>query len=266
MHPIKMVIADLDGTLLPPDGKIPEAAVNIINSLEERKVLFGIFTGRSPADAMEALRLGTCGFVEGLKLTAPCAFCNGAVAYLGGRELFCESFAAKSVRGLAASALSFGFSVAAVIGMDEYELRNELPSGYEGFLPLKKLSDLDDAARLLQLRIYSSRRELHLLEKELRDVSEHMSVSLYADRGCEITARNASKAAALARVCDISGISANNVLAVGDNVNDISMLKGAGMGIAVANAEALVKSAAAYTTSAAYTDGVLEALRCFVLS
>jgi len=52
-------------------------------------------------------------------------------------------------------------------------------------------------------------------------------------------------------------------MAIGDDVNDIGMLRCAGIGVAVNNAETVVKQAAGYVCSASNTAGVLEAIARF---
>lgn len=55
------------------------------------------------------------------------------------------------------------------------------------------------------------------------------------------------------------------MLAVGDNENDLQMLKAAGVGAAVANASEKVKETADYVCSNGYTQGVIEAIQKFVM-
>lgn len=55
------------------------------------------------------------------------------------------------------------------------------------------------------------------------------------------------------------------MLAVGDNENDLEMIRAAGIGAAVANASAAVKRAADYVCDRGYTDGVTEVISKFVM-
>ena len=54
-------------------------------------------------------------------------------------------------------------------------------------------------------------------------------------------------------------------MAFGDGGNDISMLKAAGVGVAMGNASDDVKSHAAYVTTSASEDGIANALKHFGL-
>ena len=76
----------------------------------------------------------------------------------------------------------------------------------------------------------------------------------------EAVPANASKGAALRRLCDALGLRAADVVAVGDGANDIEMLRWAGTGIAMAHAPAAVRATAAVVTKGNDEDGVALAL------
>ena len=61
------------------------------------------------------------------------------------------------------------------------------------------------------------------------------------------------------------GIPVNQVMAVGDGENDIEMLELAGLGVAMGNANAHVKSIANVSTKSNDEDGVAEAVEKYVL-
>jgi hypothetical protein len=62
------------------------------------------------------------------------------------------------------------------------------------------------------------------------------------------------------------GISLGAVLAIGDGVNDVSMLKVAGVGVAMAGAPRVVLQAAGYQTASNEHDGVALALNRFIFN
>ncbi|WP_281252496.1 HAD family hydrolase [Oceanobacillus timonensis] len=76
----------------------------------------------------------------------------------------------------------------------------------------------------------------------------------------EINAKGVNKAKALKTVCKLKGISLDNVLAVGDSLNDISMIKESGYGVAMGNAQPDVKKAADWITESNIKDGVAQIL------
>jgi len=61
------------------------------------------------------------------------------------------------------------------------------------------------------------------------------------------------------------GINREEIIAIGDNENDISMIEYAGLGIAMGNAEEILKRAADHVTGDYQEDGVAEAIEKFIL-
>lgn len=81
----------------------------------------------------------------------------------------------------------------------------------------------------------------------------------------EILPATVSKASALAWLVDEIGYTAAETIAVGDERNDIEMLKWAGIGVAMGNARDEVKRVADYVTKDVQNDGCAHAIESFVL-
>jgi hypothetical protein len=77
--------------------------------------------------------------------------------------------------------------------------------------------------------------------------------------------RDASKKNALARLCADFQIPPERVLAIGDSRNDVPMLRWAGTGVAMGNAQAEVKESVRYVTGTNAQDGVATAIDKFAL-
>ncbi len=58
----------------------------------------------------------------------------------------------------------------------------------------------------------------------------------------------------------------DQVLAVGDSLNDLAMIQAAGCGVAMGNAQELVKESADWITDTNEADGVAKAIRYWVLN
>ena len=81
----------------------------------------------------------------------------------------------------------------------------------------------------------------------------------------EINAEEATKGNALLWLADYLGIPREETMAFGDGENDISMLKAAGIGVAMGNASDQIKEAADEVTLTNDQDGVAAAIRNWVL-
>ncbi|EPN3663309.1 sugar-phosphatase [Enterococcus hirae] len=82
----------------------------------------------------------------------------------------------------------------------------------------------------------------------------------------EVLNKEASKGAAVANLAQHLGIDQDEIMAIGDNENDLSMIEYAGLGVAMGNAVPLVKEAANVVTKTNEEHGVAEAIKTYVLS
>ena len=81
----------------------------------------------------------------------------------------------------------------------------------------------------------------------------------------EIMNKNASKGNALAKLADHLGLNKDEVMAIGDNENDLTMLEYAGIGVAMKNAIPIVKEVADVETASNDEDGVALVVEQYVL-
>lgn len=77
----------------------------------------------------------------------------------------------------------------------------------------------------------------------------------------DITSSDADKSNGLARMAEFLGLDISETMAFGDGGNDISIIRKAGVGIAMGNAGDNVKAAADYITTSVDDDGIRNALR-----
>lgn len=81
----------------------------------------------------------------------------------------------------------------------------------------------------------------------------------------EVTHPNATKGNALAALCRLTGIPQENTMALGDSGNDETMLRAAGLGVAMGNAPEFVKAAADVVTETNTDDGAAIAIETYAL-
>jgi Cof subfamily protein (haloacid dehalogenase superfamily) len=80
----------------------------------------------------------------------------------------------------------------------------------------------------------------------------------------EIMHEHASKWAAVKQIAERYDIAPEQVMAIGDHENDLSMITQAGIGVAMGNGPAHVRAQAPYVTGSVHEDGVAQALERFV--
>ena len=82
----------------------------------------------------------------------------------------------------------------------------------------------------------------------------------------EIMPKGVDKAASLERLLECTGIKREEMIACGDGFNDLSMIQFAGLGVAMENAQPLVKQSADFITTSNDEDGVAKVVEQFLLN
>lgn len=101
-------------------------------------------------------------------------------------------------------------------------------------------------------------------EEELAEiVGNRMDVFRSAPFFIELVPKGIDKAQSLIRLLELIGLSTNDMIAFGDGYNDLSMLKLAGVGVAMANAVPEVRAEADFITKSNEEDGVAFAIEKF---
>ncbi|WP_205471764.1 Cof-type HAD-IIB family hydrolase [Nocardioides sp. SYSU D00038] len=253
----RLVATDLDGTLLHSDGTITDRTREVLRALDEREVPVVFVTGR-PVRWMEHLFEEVGGV--GLAILS-----NGALVYDVAARRVLETTPLEREPGLDLAEVLRAAVPGIVLAVETGTgLRLE-----EGFLdvdrvpegtPTGPLADVWDepAVKLLA-------RHPELADDALRDavteaVGETATPTWSMSGLVEISARDVTKAAALARVASRLGVEAADVVAFGDMPNDLPMLAWAGTSYAMANAHDSVKEVATHVAPAHDDDGVATVL------
>ena len=107
---------------------------------------------------------------------------------------------------------------------------------------------------------------LHMIEALGGQARINMLINKsYQGHILEVLPASVSKWTALQQLAAREGIMPADIIAVGDDENDIDMLRHAGLGIAMGNATETVKAAADHVTGSNAEDGLVQAIERFVL-
>ena len=119
---------------------------------------------------------------------------------------------------------------------------------------------------LQKLQLYFEDMDLRARElKELPGRFPELSISSSVPFNIEINAKAATKGQAMLALCRILGIRPEESMALGDGTNDLDMIRNAGVGVAMENAQPSLKSRADYITDTNDNDGVAEVIEKFIL-
>jgi Cof subfamily protein (haloacid dehalogenase superfamily) len=285
---IKLLALDLDGTLLDSRGQIPDFNRDAIRAAEDRGVLVTIATGRRYRDARPV-------GLE-LELNAPLITHNGALLkYADSLETVAVSLlhpdtsaeilrVGKAFGGdalLSADPDGKGTLYYDRVSDDNFPLQkylnwSESLHGNDAHNAVSHVDDLNSVLGDTQVIhiSFSGRCErmaemADFLEDELGETVTLLS-TVYPVRDftlIDILPPDASKGIGLEKLAALNGLTAEHVMAMGDNFNDLEMLEFAGTPVIMGNADpSLLERAEFYTTVSNDESGVAAAIERFILN
>ncbi|WNQ12620.1 Cof-type HAD-IIB family hydrolase [Paenibacillus aurantius] len=243
MGPYKLLALDMDGTLLTEEKKIsPENSEWIYKAIEAGvTVMFA--TGRGVQTIQP--------YVEELKLESPMVSVNGSEVYRAPGDLLQRHIMKQE-------------------WMDRlYAMAVENDTWYwayavEGLYNKDKWTDDYTSKTWLKFGFFTEDKEvLQKIRGELEDMALFEITNSHPDN-LEINPRGISKASGIMEVCNLLGIKMEEVIAMGDSQNDLTMIKSAGLGVAMGNAQEEVKLAADVVTVMNDEHGVARIIREYI--
>ncbi len=270
MENIKLVAIDLDETLLRSDLTISGHTREALRQVRARGVAVTICTGRMFRSAQP--------FAEQLGFDIPLITYGGALIKnaRSGEVLYYRLLETEVARQVIRFGRERGIQVNYYLlnGADDdlyAELITRWGENYDSFarVPLYRVADLEtllDTSNPLKLLLIEDGPAIDGILLELRGmIGEQAHLAKSKPRFLEVDHPEATKGRALHELADWMQIDRSQVMAIGDNFNDLEMLEFAGLGIAVANAPAEVQACADHVTASNNEDGVALALERFVL-
>jgi len=107
---------------------------------------------------------------------------------------------------------------------------------------------------------------LRRIEEDYNDLAPQMDVSYSSNRFIEFNHTGVNKGTGLMSLAGMLGVKTEETIAIGDNFNDLSMIKAAGLGVGVANSIEGIKKDCDYITKASNDEGaVAEVIEKFIL-
>ncbi|MBM7561101.1 Cof-type HAD-IIB family hydrolase [Fusibacter tunisiensis] len=267
----KLIVSDIDGTLLRNDKSISDHTKNTIFKAIEDGHIFAIATGRMHgAGKIITQTLDYNGYLIS---------CNGAVVkHLKTGELLQaielpKETAHAVVKICKKYDVYFHFYDIETIYA---ERREHLAKGYaDGMAELPEafkfnvvfesdLSGFVDKVPIYKIGLYSEHPEI--FQKVMQEINLISGVQTCKSltTSFDVMAEGVSKATGIEAIRNHYNIPVENVIALGDNENDMDMVKYAGVGVAMGNATEALKAVADFVTKDNESDGLVYALERFV--
>lgn len=280
---IKLIASDMDGTLLNTQMLISEQNVQAIQKANEQGIEFMVATGRNRQEALSAL--------EEAGIQCAMITLNGAQVFdKDGRSLFTVAipkdetlrildlldeneiyYEVSTSTGIYSESQakrieSFASVLADHLEHITYKMAITMASANLKLLSINYVKSIrevleDEDLEVLKIICFSIKgpKVLGPVGKKV-DALGNVVVTSSGSNNIEINHKNAQKGIALAHVAKDRGIDLADVMAIGDNFNDASMLQLAGVSFAMGNAEIEVKEYAKYVTDTNLDDGVGKAI------
>lgn len=262
---IRLVLADVDGTLLTDDKILTEPVVAAAQALRAAGIWLAIISARPP----RGMRM----LVDALDITMPLCGFNGGVIVAPDFSVVCQHLLSPEIARSAVSLLGArNMQVWVFVGRDWLVRDADGPYvGFEqrtvGFAPT--VATDFDAALDHPAKIVGVSRDfagLAQCEGEVRAALDgQASVVRSQPYYLDITHPLANKGAALSAIAELSMIAPDEIAAIGDGHNDVAMFERSGLSIAMGNASDAVKARANLVTASNADDGFATAVRQILL-
>lgn len=249
---IKMIVTDLDGTLLKDDKSISTYTENIIKQLRSRGILFIVATAR-PIRAVKT-------FLPRIKYDAA-VFHNGAVVM--DHEILLKNLGIKNPREIVNSILDDNPNYKIAVESNDVMYSNFNAGEIWPGVDYIKTFDFKELKNSYAEKIIVNACPMEEMNQLMKYIPDDLYLLPSENRIITIHNIQSTKMNGIKALAECYDISPSQIVAFGDDYNDIDMLRLCGIGVAVENALPDVKKAAKEITESNEQDGVAKWLERF---
>jgi Cof subfamily protein (haloacid dehalogenase superfamily) len=274
---VKLLALDLDGTLLNSDHRISERNAQAVRRAQSSNVMVIVMTGRRFRSALP--------YAQELDLNHLIVVHNGALikSPATGAVITCTPLSLATCYKVVHLAKAHGVDPVVTIGPEGYgtmviDRIDDANAPLARYLSISshdvlKVDDLVDYLKNDPIQITFSHRpeKIEFLMTRLEaalcpEIKLLSTVYLHRDLSIlDVVNPSVSKGQALAAVAGMYGFAREEVMAVGDNFNDLDMLKYAGISVVMGNADRKLKDLGFAVTASNDDSGVADAIERYVL-
>lgn len=265
----KILVLDIDGTLVNSKKEITEETLKYLMKIQEEGHIVALASGR-PYPGMKK-------YAEEIGLDK---FGGYALSFNGGKIIDCstgETVFEKCIPNRFAKII-YEYAVEHGLGMVTYKDGTVITGTeideymqYEArlnYMPLHKVDDFVTYVDfdMIKCLLTAQPDAAEGFEIELREMlKDDLNVFRSEPYFIEITRKGVDKAESLEALLNKIGIKRENSICCGDGFNDLTMVKYGGVGVAMDNAQQIVKDNADYITASCDDDGIVEVIKKFIL-
>jgi Cof subfamily protein (haloacid dehalogenase superfamily) len=271
----KLIAMDMDGTLLNSKKEVSERTREVLGKAAALGVKLVVCTGRIFTSALV--------YADIIGSSAPVVASNGAYIREKDRNeiIYEKNLDPDKALKIAGMAERYGFYphiftadtiyTKKIIHFSENYNRWNQTSPEEYKSKINVVDDFEAAIgecrdRLLKVAVMTD--DIENLQRLRREITESVEISIMSSyyNSFEAMEAGVSKGSAVKYLADYFGFSTEEVICIGDNENDLSMIEYAGLGVAMGNSEENLKEIADYITETNDNDGVAAVIEKFILN
>lgn len=272
MNNYKIIACDMDETLLSSDATICQRNIEAIAKAVEKGVKFVPCTGRGFRSIDGVLK--TLGLYEQPSQYV-IGFNGGNITEnKGSRSIFWDPIPFDLADKIFRQCCTYGQCLH-IYTREVVYITNITPDeeaflkGRMGYVPCeeKTLDFIRGKEEVSKLILTNTDYDyLERVHAELKPLLDDITVSFSSNRYIEFMHKGVNKGAGLLKLADILGVRPEETMAIGDNINDIDMLKAAGLSVGVRNLNPMIRQYCDVVTDATNNEGaVAEAIEKYVL-
>ena len=255
---IKLIIADMDGTLLDDDHRINNGLWEQLQIMKRRKILFAVASGRQYFNLLEKFR----SVKDDIVFIAE----NGSYVVYRDKEIFSDVMNSETVARIVGDAVSRpGVSITLCGKKSSYVDRKDpefipfVRKYYDRVEIVEDLTKVEDDILKISICEHNGVKDstVEYFRKEGSDFKVTASTEIWID----IANRTANKGEAVEIVQKKLEISREETVVFGDYLNDIEMIENAGLSFAMKNGHSEVKKIADYIIGSNNENSVVEKIK-----
>ena len=264
----KAVFLDMDGTLLRSDHSVSDETIQTIRILTDKGVSVILVSAR-PINAV----LPTFRHI-GLPASAPLITLNGSYIVENDKPIFQAMIDLPMTTRVAEEVRPFKATIAYYLQREWFSEVKDSWTDHEqkimdvpvGIAPIETLVKDWDSRKIgpNKMMVMSEPDNITLIQQHLRSIYNGR-LNIYPSKATylEVMDTRGSKSNAVKFVSERLGLRPAEIIAMGDNYNDVEMIQFAGVGVTMGNAPDDIKAVADHVTDTNNNDGVRKAMEKF---
>jgi hypothetical protein len=263
---VKLLLADVDGTLVTQQKELTTRAIEAVHKLHDAGVMFAITSGRPPR--------GMAMLIEPLDIKLPIAAFNGGLLVNTDMSVIEQRVLPEDLVVPVADMMgSFSLDVWLYSGADWYVPKADGPhvdrEGWTVKFGPKIMKDGVEGLTDSVAKLVGVSDDTNAVEKATAAVhdkfGDHVTAAASQPYYLDVTHPQANKGAVAQYLAAKYKIDASEIATIGDMPNDVLMFAHSGLSIAMGNASAEVKRAARRVTTSNEDEGFANAVEKFIL-